>query len=274
VEQPVPRGPLAVRWLSWELGETRAGAPAAATVELENAGAAVWRSGRLTGVHVSYHWLDDLGNPIVWDGLRTGFLEPVPPGARVRLDPALRCPIPPGRYRLALDLVDEGVCWFGELGNPRVELDVDVAPRIRRRALAARGGDAAALAAQEEALVAEDEAEAIAYLCAGCAPATDWSRRVLDAHAQGYAVVGGSVETPARLLRRPPRALESYAPGTGRQPGFPHPLACPSVLREVEPVWGEPVEGLPTARPPEHEPWLYDGRIAVRAPRRSGRPRG
>ena len=39
-------------------------------VELENAGAVAWRSeGRDSAL--SYHWLDELGNPIVWDGLRS-----------------------------------------------------------------------------------------------------------------------------------------------------------------------------------------------------------
>jgi hypothetical protein len=262
-----------VRWLGCELGRVRAGALTHAVVELENAGTGTWRSGHLSGIHGAYHWLDELGNPIVWDGIRTGFDEPVPPGARARLELALRGPTPPGRYRLAIDLTDETRCWFAEIGNEPLELDVEVEPRIRR-ALAARGGDQEALARQEEPLVPEDEADAVAHLAEGCAPAPDWSRRVLDAHQQGYAVVGGSVDVPRRPLRRRPRALEPYAPGTGRLPAFEHPLLCPSIVRGVEPEWLEPVEGLPAARAPEGEPWLYDGRIAVTAPPRSGRPRG
>jgi hypothetical protein len=261
---PVPKGPLAVRWLAWELGEVRAGAPATATVEVENAGAATWRSGHLEGIQASYHWLDERGNPIVWDGLRTPFPEPVPPGRRARLELRLRGPVPPSRYRLALDLADETRCWFAEVGNSGPELEVDVLPRIGR-ALAARGGDPGALAAQEEPLVPEEEAEAVAHLAEGVAPAPDWSRRVLDAHQRGYGLVGGSVDVPAGLLRRRPRGLEPYAPGTGRLPAFPHPLLCPSVVGGVEPEWAEPVEGLPAARAPGGEPWLYDGRIAVRA---------
>src|SRR6266508_709692 len=81
VAQDVPKGPLAVRWLGLELDDVRAGAVARATVELENAGTAAWRSvAEEHGVHVSYHWLDELGNPIVWDGWRGSFDEPVPPG--------------------------------------------------------------------------------------------------------------------------------------------------------------------------------------------------
>jgi hypothetical protein len=274
---PVPKGPLAVRWLAWQVGEVRAGAPASATVEVENAGTAVWRSGHLQGIHASYHWLDERGNPIVWDGVRTPFAQPVPPGGRARLELRLTGPTPPGRYRLAFDLTDETRCWFAEVGNAQPELEVEVQPRIGR-ALAARGGDPAALAAQEEPLVPEHAAEAVAHLADGCAPAPDWSRRVLDAHQRGYAVVGGSIEIPAGFFRRRPRALAPYAPGSGRQPTFAHPLLCPSVIAGVEPVWAEPVEGLPAARAPEGETWLYDGRIAVRAGvrarPRSGRRRG
>src|SRR5688572_27592726 len=132
----VPAGPLAVRWHRLRLGEVKAGALAFAEVELENAGSAAWRSDAAGGVLLSYHWLDPLGNPIVWDGLRTPFAEPVAPGHLARASLRLRGPMPPGRYRLALDLVDEGRLWFEEVGNAALEREVDVAPRIPR-ALAA-----------------------------------------------------------------------------------------------------------------------------------------
>src|SRR4051812_11969475 len=81
----LPKGPLAVRWLGLELSDVRAGAVTSATVELENAGTAAWRSvDEERGVRVGYHWLDELGNPIVWDGWRGSFEEPVPPGGRAQ----------------------------------------------------------------------------------------------------------------------------------------------------------------------------------------------
>jgi hypothetical protein len=271
VEQRVSKGPLAVRWLGLEVGDVRAGAPATAVVELENAGTTAWRSeGDSLGVRLAYHWLDELGNPIVWDGTRTRLDRPVAPGERLRAEVRLRGPIPPGRYRLAVDLVDEGRSWFAELGNTPPETVCDVLPRIPR-ALAARGGDPEALAGQEEPLVYEGEAAAIAVLADGVAPAPDWSRRVLDAHQEGYAVVAGSLEATGGPLRRRPRGLGPYAPGGGRVPGFPHPLVCPSAVRGVELEWTEDVAGLPAARPPRDEPWVYDGRITARL--RSGRPR-
>jgi hypothetical protein len=262
---PVPAGPLAVRWHELRLGEVRAGAVAVADVEVENAGSATWRSAGGGGVLLSYHWLDSFGNAIVWDGIRTPFPRPVAPGERARVEVRLRGPMPPGPYRLALDLVDEGRVWFEEVGNALLERDVDVAPRIER-ALAARGGDPAALAAQEEPLVEEADAAAVAHLGPGCAPAPDWSRRVLDAHQEGFAAVGGAADPAGGFLarRRLAKALAPWAPGPGRVPGFAHPLLCPSLVRDVEAAWAEPIHGLPALRPPDDELWVHDGRIVVR----------
>jgi hypothetical protein len=285
-EHRVAAGPLAVRWRGYALERPRAGALCEARVALENAGSQEWRSAETQpeGVKLSYHWLDDLGNPIVWDGLRTAFPAPVGPGAQVEAALTIRAPIPPGRYRLALDLVDERRLWFVELGGSALEVDLDVDRRIDRRALAARirSGPAdladetrSALAAQSEPLVDVDDAVAVAELAAGCMPAADWSSRVLDAHEEGFGLVGGSIErigSPVRR-RRASDPLSAWAPGTGRNPGFGQPLLCPSILSEVAYTWIEDVEGLPAVALPEDEPWLYDGRIAIRARLRSGRRR-
>src|SRR5438552_3500241 len=104
-DHSVPAGPLAVRWLAYGAGPSQAGALAPWRVQLENAGAAPWHDLKL-----SYHWLDGLGNPIVWDGVRTDLPE-LEPGARLELEAPVRAPIPPGRYRLAFDLVAEHRFW-------------------------------------------------------------------------------------------------------------------------------------------------------------------
>jgi hypothetical protein len=262
----VPPGPLAVRWRAYEVQPLRAGALAAGRLALENAGSAPWPTDGPHRVCVSYHWLDELGNAIVWDGLWTALPRRVEPGGQVEADLAIRGPIPPGRYRLAFDLVADDRFWLSEVGNQRLERDVDVRPRISRRALAVRGADPGALDGLEEPPVPEAEAEAIARLAPGCVPAPDWSRRILDAHEEGYAAVGGSVDAASGWLRKAPAALEPYAPGRGRVPAFEHPLLCASVVRDVEPEWVE-IEGFPALVPPDEEPWLYDGRIAIRLKR-------
>jgi hypothetical protein len=269
-EHPVPAGPLAVRWLEYELPTFRAGARTTARLALENAGSATWRSRDDQGVRLAYHWLDDRDNPIVWDGTRTAFATPVEPGGRVELEVAMRAPHPPGRYRLAFDLVEEHRFWFAEIGSHVLTLAAVVEPRIAERRLAVvvhGGADAdtdAALAAQEEPLVAEN-AVAVAHLVPGALPAPDWSRRLLDAHAEGFAAVGGSL---AVNDRRRARTLQPWS-RPGRNVRFERPLLLPSLVNGLAP--GEH-EGLPAYAPDGEEPCLYDGGIEVtlRPPR--GRP--
>ncbi|MEJ7793594.1 MAG: hypothetical protein WKF65_16635 [Gaiellaceae bacterium] len=271
-EHPVPAGPLAVRWLAYELPEFRAGVETVARVALQNAGSAHWRG----AIKIAYHWLDPLGNPIVWDGSRTTFAETVDPGATVELTVRLRAPMPPGRYRLALDLVDDSRFWFAEVGSSPLELGADVIPRIPERRLAALihagpGEEAdtrAALASLDEPLVAA-EAVATAHLAAGCIPDPDWSRRILDAHAEGYAAVGGAVEADNGRRGRTKGApnLDAWSSRGGRNTRFSSPLLFPSLVTGLEP---ESRDGMPiwTPKPmPKDdwpEPWVYDGRIRLR----------
>ena len=270
-DHPVAAGPLSVRWLAVELEPPRAGALGVARIAIENAGLATWRPlAGSRGVKASYHWLDALGNALLWDGLRTELPHEVAPGGHVELDLAVRAAMPPGRYRIAFDLVDENRRWFAEVGSFQLEIDVEVAPRIERR-LAAVGGDPSALAGQDEpsALVPPAEAAAVARLAPGVEPAPDWLRRILDAHQEGYGVVGGSIAAPAGPLRRQAAELAPWVPGGGRNPGFAHPLLCPSVVVGVEVEEAAPVAGLPAVRAVSDEPWVYDARITAR--RRSGR---
>jgi hypothetical protein len=256
-EHPVPAGPLSVRWLAHEVAPARAGAFVPTRLALENAGSAVWH-----GLRLAYHWLDPLGNPIVWDGMRTD-LPDVDPGAALELDVTVRAAIPPGGYRLAFDLVLEDRFWLAELGNTQLTLDTPVAPRIER-ALAVRGAD---VTGQEEPVVAESDAAAIAYLTPVCRPAPDWSRRILDAHQEGYGIVGSSIDAGRNA------ALAPWTPGPGRNPSFRGLLLCPSVVVGVQPDWQDDVEGLPALDPPprelwlHHEPWLYDAAATISLPR-------
>jgi hypothetical protein len=269
-EHAVPVGPLAVRWLAYELEEARAGVTGRARLRLENAGSAPWRSRGREGIQLAYHWLDPLGNPIVWDGIRTPLPRVVQPGETMELDSRVLAPRPPGSYRLAFDLVDELRFWLQEIGSSPLDLPVEVRPRIAVRRLrvvfhgAADPGVEAALAAQEEPLVAED-AVALAHLVPGAAPAPDWSRLLLDAHAEGWAAVGGAIDPAERGDRK---RLAAWVAGGGRNPRFSQPLLLPSLLDGVEPGTHE---GLPAYSGADG---LFEGRAVVRLRRRSGRPSG
>ena len=226
------KGPLAVRWGAPPEPAVEAGTTSALRVELENGGTIAWGD----GVFASYHWLDDRDNPIVWDGIRTE-APSLAPGGRAWVDVRVRAPIPPGRYRLAFDLVAEHRAWFSELGSPMLTRDVDVLPRA-----------------------GEPRGEIPAGFDAG----PEREERVRAAHAEGYAVVAGAVEWPGGFLQRRPRELAPYEPGPGRVPGFSAPLLAPSLLPgvELEPL-GE-IAGLPAFAAPRDDPWVYDGRIVLR----------
>ena len=217
------------------LDEPRAGALGAARVEVENAGTATWRD----DVACSYHWLDALGNPILWDGIRTPMPRPVAPEERVTMRVEVRAPIPPGRYRFALDLVAEHRAWFGEVGEGGPVEELDVLPRVEASRL--------------------DEI-ADAHVPPGWAWAPGAEEVALATHAEGFAVVAPSIEATRRLRR----SLAPWADQAGRNPGFAHPLLCPSALRGVQLERLPDVEGLPAFAPPRDEPWIYDGRVVLR----------
>jgi hypothetical protein len=264
-------GPLAVRWIAYELGEARAGVRGRAKLRIENAGSAPWRSRGKEGVQLAYHWLDPLGNPIVWDGVRTSFPRKVEPGETVELEVPVVALRPPGSYRLAFDLVEEFRFWFQEIGSAPLDVAVQVRPRIdERRLRVIVQGEAdretlGALAAQEEALVEED-AVAVAHLVPGALPAPDWSRLLLDAHEEGYPAVGGAVEVARGLSTRGERrCLAPWAPGGGRNPRFDHPLLFPSLLDGLEP---ERYDDLPSFSGADA---LFEGHAVVRLRRRSDR---
>jgi hypothetical protein len=239
-------GPLVSRWRTLERASVEAGVLQHVTVEVENAGTATWRTRSVEdGLFLAYHWLDERGNAIVWDSPRTALEREVPPGDTLRQQLALRGPIPPGRYRLAVDLVEEHRFWLAEIGNPAYEEDADV--------------------------VARDASGARAFLGDGTEPAGDWPDRVRALHEEGYAAVGGSVVPERAPLRRSEPALAPYASGGGRHPRFPHPLVCPSLLAPLEP--NAEVAGLPAYRPENEEPYMFDGRLVITLRSRSGRRR-
>jgi hypothetical protein len=240
---------------------------AIARVSLENAGSATWHSRGAGGVQASFHWLDPLGNPIVWDGPRSPLPHPVTPGQQVEIELAVTAPRPPGQYRLSFDLVEEHRFWFEEVGCTPLTVELEVAPRIEARRLGIRihgGADpatTAAIAAQEEPFV-ETEAVGVAHLVAGAVPPPNWSRVLLDAHAEGWAAVGTAIAPEGR-----DRGLVPWRGQGGRNPRFPQPLLLPSLLDGVEP--SEHL-GLPAYDGPEG---LFDGSVTVTLQRRSGRRR-
>jgi hypothetical protein len=77
---------------------------------------------------ISYHWVDaaDPSKIVVWDGLRTPVKRVLLPGEEYESQISVQAPSQPGRYRLLLDVVREGVAWFSSTRLPPSPAEVIV----------------------------------------------------------------------------------------------------------------------------------------------------
>ena len=83
-------------------------------VRYRNAGRATWRSDADPSFRLSHHWLDARREQVVvFDGLRSSFPAPVPPGGEGASNAWIQAPPQPGRYVIAWDVVVEKRLWFG-----------------------------------------------------------------------------------------------------------------------------------------------------------------
>ncbi|MFQ5350274.1 MAG: hypothetical protein ACE5EG_07525, partial [Thermoanaerobaculia bacterium] len=119
-----------VEWLECAFPATveLAAEPLVGTVRLRNASGETWPAGPGGRLKLAYHWLDEAGEPVIFEGARSAFEGPVEPGEEVGLGQRVPAPKSPGRYRLQLDLVYEFVGWFSERGAPTCETEVEVLP--------------------------------------------------------------------------------------------------------------------------------------------------
>jgi len=76
---------------------------------------------------LSYHLLSSVGGTIQHDNQRCWLSRPLQPAEELRVDLRAIAPTIPGRYRLELDLVWEGVMWFKDVANPTCLVDLEVA---------------------------------------------------------------------------------------------------------------------------------------------------
>jgi hypothetical protein len=76
-------------------------------------------------VALGAHLLNERREVIAFDYLRSPLPRDVEPGEAVDLLIVAPVPAEPGRFLLELDLVDEGIAWFGSLGSPTVTVTLD-----------------------------------------------------------------------------------------------------------------------------------------------------
>jgi len=101
-----------------------------ANITVKNISPVTWPSkpdtkGRYA-VNLSYHWLNQKGVPVVFEGLRTPLPKDLKPGESVNLNAAIQAPANPGKYTLEVTLVQEQVAWFPENKGAKLVLPVTV----------------------------------------------------------------------------------------------------------------------------------------------------
>ena len=98
-------------------------------VEVHNAGDEAWPGGpdRRPQIRVGYRWRDPQGAIAVTDGAHTPIPSELRPGRSTLVPAVVIAPSVSGPYVLELDLVNEGLRWFG--GG--LSIDVEVAPAWR-----------------------------------------------------------------------------------------------------------------------------------------------
>jgi FkbM family methyltransferase len=86
------------------------------TLEISNQSDRVWSSDGSYPINISYHWLDESWNMVVFDGVRTPLPEKgIKPATSAQVRAKINPPPRNGNHRLSLSLVEEGICWFNGL---------------------------------------------------------------------------------------------------------------------------------------------------------------
>jgi SAM-dependent methyltransferase len=84
-----------------------------------------WPAGQL--IRLGNHWFAN-GEPARWNDGRVDLPHDLAPGASVELELRVVAPAEPGEYDLELDVVQEAVTWWAEVGSAPVRTSVTVVP--------------------------------------------------------------------------------------------------------------------------------------------------
>lgn len=129
--QKLPRAAYRARLSTREAVSAVPGEMLRMQVEIENASSVAWRAGDVSGIALANRWLNKKEEVVAPRDGRTPLAVELAPGARTTLELSAKVPRRTGNWLLELDLIDEGVTWFGDQGSARTRVQVDV----RRRSL-------------------------------------------------------------------------------------------------------------------------------------------
>jgi len=102
-------------------------------VEVQNTGGQVWEATERSGIQLANQWVRTKGKFVNLVDGRTPLPHDLAPGESVDLELVVKAPRKHGRWMLSLDLVEEGISWFGAQGSPLVEFEVEIRKRVRLR---------------------------------------------------------------------------------------------------------------------------------------------
>jgi hypothetical protein len=112
-----------------------AGRPAKLYVLVENLSEMTWLSGQSQPVLASYHWLDQAGNVLIYEGIRSRLPQAIEPATRKQVPISVIAPTVAGQYILEVTLVHEGVAWMEDDGLTNLRLDLIVEPSLSESGL-------------------------------------------------------------------------------------------------------------------------------------------
>ncbi|BCW90854.1 hypothetical protein sos41_40300 [Alphaproteobacteria bacterium SO-S41] len=109
-----------------------AGGTVQAEVCVRNTGTRSWApimgALRSADLNLTYHVLDSSGSLLQRGGRRFPIPRFVSPGSDVRFICEFGAPAAPGLYQIEWDLVNDGECWFSEVGGETLRSDLTVRP--------------------------------------------------------------------------------------------------------------------------------------------------
>lgn len=130
VYTPIPD--YAVKWVNLFLdvrGSLEPNETVTGTVTVQNIGAKTWSAAGQAPVRLGYHWYDSNGETVELSAYPGNFSlrQDVPPqGMATFENVVVRAPLRQDKYKLAFDLVHEGVTWFAAAGAKSFDAQVAV----------------------------------------------------------------------------------------------------------------------------------------------------
>ncbi len=107
------------------MGDVRAGEPLRVEVAVTNAGGVDWMPTPASGLFIANCWIDGTGKVCNWLDGRTPLLQGLAAGQSCKVELRVKVPAEKGRWTLRIDVVDEGVGWFQELGSTPWQRDLE-----------------------------------------------------------------------------------------------------------------------------------------------------